>query len=383
MDQRRRGNAASIQGSADTSSASMEPTAEQPREDPPVRRVQITVSPRSIIVLLALAALIAIAIVILDTLISILLAFIFALALSVPVSSLEKRGWGRTRASLVAFAVTFIGAFLIVVPVANPVYGEIQNFPDALPGYVDDLKHDSAIQGLVGDAGFTDKVKETLQNFAADLPNTATTLLGTAGSVFSGVLNLVTLSFLTLYLVIELPSIRQGISGLLEPNSAKRFESLALRVERSVSLAVLGNIAISVLAGVVMGGSAWALGLPYPVVLGIFVGLLDLIPTIGATIAGIVLGLIGLTVGLGEAVAIVVIDIVYQQVENYIVQPTVMRQAVELSPFTTIAAVIIGAALLGVIGAILAVPVAGAIRVVAMDLTRERRERMAALRASA
>jgi predicted PurR-regulated permease PerM len=113
------------------------------------------------------------------------------------------------------------------------------------------------------------------------------------------------------------------------------------------------------------------------------VGILDLIPTIGATIAGVILGLIGLTVGIVPAVVIVLIDIVYQQVENYIVQPTVMRQAVELSPFTTIAAVIVGAALLGVVGAILAVPIVGAIRVVLLEVTRERRERMAALRASA
>jgi predicted PurR-regulated permease PerM len=361
----------------------MEPTGEQSREDPPVQRVQVSVSVRTLAILIGLAALIAMGIVILDTLISILLAFVFALALSVPVSGLEKRGWNRGRASLVVFAITFVGAFLIVVAIANPLYDEILNFSDALPGYVDDLKHDSAIQGLIQDAGFTDNVKEGLQNFASDLPSTATTLLGTAGSVFSGVLNLVTLSFLTLYLVMELPSLRHGIANLLEPDRAKRFESLALRVERSVSLAVLGNIAISVLAGVILGGSAWALGLPYPVVLGIVVGILDLIPTIGATIAGVILGLIGLTVGIVPAVVIVLIDIVYQQVENYIVQPTVMRQAVELSPFTTIAAVIVGAALLGVVGAILAVPIVGAIRVVLLEVTRERRERMAALRASA
>jgi predicted PurR-regulated permease PerM len=148
-------------------------------------------------------------------------------------------------------------------------------------------------------------------------------------------------------------------------------------------MAVLGNIAISVLAGVVMGGAAWALGLPYPIVLGIVVGLLDLIPTIGATMAAVILGLVALTVGIVPAILIVLIDLVYQQIENYIVQPAVMREAVELSAFTTVAVVIIGLALLGVVGAIIAVPVAGAIRLILLDMSRQRRERMAALRASA
>jgi predicted PurR-regulated permease PerM len=361
----------------------MESTGDQSREEVPLQRVEVSVSARSMAILIALAALIAIAIVILDILISVLLAFVLALALSVPVSSLEQRGMGRGKAALLVFAIAFLGVFLIAVAVASPVYDEIRNFADALPGYVDDLRNDSALKGFIEDSGLTDKIREGLQDFAAEIPSAATTLLGTAGSVFSSVLNLVTLTFLTLYLVTELPSIRRTVADLLPPSRAQRFETLALRVERSVSLAVLGNIAISILAGVVMGGSAWALGLPYPIVLGIIVGLLDLIPTVGATIAAVILGLVGLTVGLLPAVAIVLIDLVYQQIENYIVQPVVMREAVQLSAFTTIAAVLIGGALLGVVGAILAVPIAGAIRVILEDLTSGRRERMAALRTSA
>ncbi len=96
-----------------------------------------------------------------------------------------------------------------------------------------------------------------------------------------------------------------------------------------------------------------------------------------------ILGLVALTVGIVPAILIVLIDLVYQQIENYIVQPAVMREAVELSAFTTVAVVIIGLALLGVVGAIIAVPVAGAIRLILLDMSRERRERMAALRASA
>jgi predicted PurR-regulated permease PerM len=361
----------------------MERSADQPGDGTPVQRVEVSVSTRSMAILVALVALIAIAIVLLDTLVSIAIALVFALALSIPVDALERRGVRRGLAAVLVFAAVFICVFILVAAIANPVYDEIRQFADALPGYVEDLENDSALQGLLEDTDLTQKVKDGLSDFAGELPSAASTLLGTAGGVFSSVLNLVTLTFLTLYLVVELPRIQHGIAALLRPENAERFEALSSEVARSVSMAVLGNLAISVFAGVVLGSAAWALGLPYPVVLGIVVGLLDLIPTIGATIAGVILGLVGLTVGLGPAVAIVVIDILYQQVENYIVQPAVMRQAVELSAFTTVAVVIIGFALFGVVGAIIAVPVAGAIRLILVDMTRDRRERMAALRASA
>lgn len=360
----------------------MERTGDQPRDRTLVQRVEVSVSARSVAILGVLAALIALAIVLLDTLVSILIALVFALALSVPVDALEQRGMKRGLASVLVFAIAFICIFVLVAAVANPVYNEIRNFADALPGYVEDLENDSAVQGFIEDANLTNKIKDGLQDFAGELPSTASTLLGTAGGVFGSVLNLVTLTFLTLYLVVELPAIQRGIAALMRPENGERFETLSAKVARSVSMAVLGNIAISVLAGVVMGGAAWALGLPYPVVLGIVVGLLDLIPTIGATIAGVILGLVALTVGIGPAIAIVIIDVIYQQIENYIVQPAVMREAVELTAFTTVAVVIIGFALLGVVGAIIAVPVAGAIRLILLDMSRERRERMAALRAS-
>jgi predicted PurR-regulated permease PerM len=361
----------------------MERPGNQARDGSPVQRVEVSVSTRSVAILVGLTALVAIAIVLLDTLVSIVIALVFALALSVPVDALERRGVRRGLAAVLVFAVVFVFVFVLVAAIANPVYDEVRQFVEALPGYVNDLENDSAVQGFLQDTDLTQEVKDGLQNFAGGLPSTAGTLLGTAGGVFSSVLNLVTLTFLTLYLVVELPRIQHGIAALMRPENAERFEALANEVARSVSMAVLGNLAISVFAGAVMGGAAWALGIPYPVVLGIVVGLLDLIPTIGATIAGVILGLVGLTVGLAPAIAIVIVDVIYQQVENYIVQPAVMRQAVELSAFTTVAVVIIGFALLGVVGAIIAVPVAGAIRLILQDMSRDRRARMAALRASA
>jgi predicted PurR-regulated permease PerM len=140
-------------------------------------------------------------------------------------------------------------------------------------------------------------------------------------------------------------------------------------------------VAISIVAALVAGLSAWALGLPFPVVLAVITGLLDLIPQIGATVAAVILVAVALTVSTPAAVIMGVIQLIYQQIENYVVYPIVYRRAVELSAFTTIGAVLIASSILGVVGAILAVPFAAMIKIIVREASAPRRERMAALRA--
>ena len=121
-------------------------------------------------------------------------------------------------------------------------------------------------------------------------------------------------------------------------------------------------------------------GAPSPIVLALIFGLLDLIPQIGSTIAAFIVTLVTLVAtGPAEAAALLVLILIYQQAENYLIQPAVMRQAVELSGFATIASVMLGGALLGVVGAVLAVPVAASVKIVLHELTEGRRARMAAL----
>jgi predicted PurR-regulated permease PerM len=151
----------------------------------------------------------------------------------------------------------------------------------------------------------------------------------------------------------------------------------------AVSSSLVGNVAISFVAGTVAGLSAWALGLPFAIVLAVLTGLLDLIPQIGATLAAVVLVAVALTVGTGAAIAMLIIQLIYQQVENYVIYPLVYRRAVELSPFTTIVAVLIASSILGVVGAILAVPFAAVIKTIGREAGAPRRTRMASLRETA
>ena len=127
---------------------------------------------------------------------------------------------------------------------------------------------------------------------------------------------------------------------------------------------MLGNLLTSLIAGI--GTLVWAaaLGLPYVLLLALMVALFDLIPVVGSTVAGVIVSLVALSVSLPVAIATAVFYIAYRFVEDYFLVPRVMRQAVNVSPVVTVLGVIIGAALLGIIGALVAIPVAAGIKLV-------------------
>jgi predicted PurR-regulated permease PerM len=349
----------------------------------PPQRVEVVVSIRTLLGLAGFALLIVLAVLSLGTLLSIFLAGVLALGLDPVVGALVRRGWPRPRAALVVFAGLFASVLALVIVSAGPVWSEIKEFVRALPGYWEDLQQTDWFKDLTATAGIDDTVRNALKDLAAGLPEAATTLLGLAGAVFGSLLSLVTLSFLALFLLMERPTITNWLFGFAPPAAEARWRPVLEDSISAVSSSLLGNVAISVVAGTVAGLSAWLFGLPFPVVLAVITGLLDLIPQVGATIAAVILVAVALTVSTPAALAMLVIQLIYQQVENYIVYPVVYRRAVELSAFTTIVAVLIASSLLGVVGAVLAVPFAAVVKIVLREAGGPRRERMESLRAAA
>ena len=350
---------------------------------PPAQRVEVVVSVRTLLVLLVFGVLVARTILSLGTLLSIFLATVLALGLDPVVGALVRRGWKRGRAALVVLTAVFVSVFVLVLLAAGPVWDQIVEFVGNLPEYWDKLTSSDGFQQFISTADADTKIRSALKDLAAGLPDAANTLLGAAGSVFGSVLSLVTLTFLALFLMMERPTITDWLFGFAPPAVEQRWHPVVEESIRAVSSSLLGNVAISIVAGTVAGVSAWALGLPFPIVLAVITGLLDLIPQVGATVAAVILCAVALTVSTGAAVAMGVIQLIYQQLENYVVYPIVYRKAVELSPFTTIVAVLIASSILGVVGAILAVPFAAVIKTVLREAGQPRRERMAALRETA
>jgi predicted PurR-regulated permease PerM len=269
---------------------------------------------------------------------------------------------------------------VLVVVTAGPVWSEIVGFVHAIPGYWDELTSKPGVQDIMATADANSHIADALKQLAAGLPDAASALLGLAGGVFGSVLSLVTLAFLSLFLLMERPAITDWLFGYTLPETDARWRPVVEESIRAISSSLIGNIAISVIAATVAGLSAWALGLPFPIVLALITGLLDLIPQVGATIAAVILTAVALTVGTTEAIIMLVIQLVYQQLENYVVYPIVYRRAVSLTGFTTIVSVLIFGALLGVVGAILAVPFAAVVKTIVEEAGRPRREQMSRLR---
>jgi predicted PurR-regulated permease PerM len=271
---------------------------------------------------------------------------------------------------------------VIVVWAAAPVWDEVRGLVKDIPGYIDKLKDEPGFQQLADNTDAVEKAHRVAADAAKEIPKAASALLGITGSLVGSVLSVVTLVFLTLFLLIGLPDFERAALRMLPPAEAERVGRVIGEVTRTISYSLLGNLAISVIAGTVVGVTAVIIGAPFPVVLAVIVGLFDLIPQIGSLIAAVIVVAITLAgAGLGPAVILAVVILLYQQVENYVIQPVVYRQAIEPSGFATIAVVMVGGALMGVIGAILAVPVAGSLKVILREVTASRRARMDALRA--
>jgi predicted PurR-regulated permease PerM len=348
---------------------------------PPPRRVEIAIPLRTLMTLAGFAAVVALILLSLETLVAIFLAAVLALGIDPLVEALGRRGWRRGPAALLVFAALLASVLILILVAAGPVWEQIVAFVHELPKYWDQLTHTDAFQQFISTADADKKIRSALADLASGLPEAASALLGIAGGVFGGVLALITLAFLSLFLVMERPAIEDWLFGFTPPAVEARWRPVIGESIHAVSSSLIGNVAISVVAGTVAGLSAWIFGLPFPLVLAVFVGLLDLIPNIGATVAAILLVAVALTVSTPAAIAMLVIQLIYQQVENYVIYPIVYRRAVELSALTTIVAVIVGGSLLGVVGAILAVPVAAVIKILIRAAGAPRRERMAALRA--
>lgn len=186
-----------------------------------------------------------------------------------------------------------------------------------LPAYWDDVTNSAAFQQLTSTARADDTIGKRSRNwrpgYRTPHPPSGESPRGCSGSVLS----LVTLTFLSLFLLMEPVTITDWLFGFAPPEVERRWRPVLEKSIPAVSSSLIGNVAISIVAATVAGLSAWALGLPFPIVLAVIAGFLDLIPQVGATIAAVILVAVALTVSTPAAIAMLVVQLVYQQVENY------------------------------------------------------------------
>jgi predicted PurR-regulated permease PerM len=197
-------------------------------------------------------------------------------------------------------------------------------------------------------------------------------LVGAGRTALSALYTSLTVVFLTIYFLVDLPRLKRTIHRLVPRSRRARSAPLIDEVFSRVGGYVLGNLLTSVIAG--LGTFVWLeiFSVPYPALLSLFVGLMDLIPVVGSTIAGFVVSLVALTTSLPVAVATAVFYIVYRNAEDYLITPRVMKRTVRVPALVTVIAVTLGGALLGIIGALVAIPIAATVHLVVEEVTFHR-----------
>ena len=343
------------------------------------REVSVSISVRTILLVAGLAA-VAWALASIANVLLVILVSLFSVAVLSPVvTEMERRfGWSRGWCSTVLVLATVVVIGVVALVLVQAISGSVRGFSDHLPQIVDKVRH-SDLGNFVNSG--SDSV-ETLRKHAGDIANGVGKVSGgvahVGASAFGAVTLVFSVVFLTLFGLIDEPRWRDWIGSLLHPDKRERFLRVTDRIIHTTSRYMLGNLAISVICGTIYGVTALLLGLPYPLALAVIAGILDLVPNVGATIAGIIIGIVALSVSLGALIVFLIVIVVYQQIENYILQPAIIGKAARLSGFTVLASVLAFGALFGLIGAIIGVPIAAGLQIVAEELTAGRRARIAA-----
>lgn len=345
--------------------------------------VEVSISVRTVLLVAAAVALAWAAASISSVLLVIFVSLFNVAVLSPVVSAMERRfGWSRALAATVLVVATAIVAGAIALVLVQAAADAVHDLSHALPAFVGRARHTALGRLLNSGSGAMDTLKAHAGDITRGVGRASGGVAHIGVSAFGAVTLVLSVVFLTLFGLVDAPRWRDWIAGLLYPDARRRYLQVGGQIVTTTSRYMLGNIAISVICGTVYGLTAWILGVPYPLALAVIAGILDLIPNVGATLAGIIIGLVALSVSLQTMIVFLVVIVVYQQVENYILQPTIIGKAARISGFTVLASVLVFGALFGVVGAIIGVPIAAGIQIVVEELTADRRARVAAVDAA-
>jgi predicted PurR-regulated permease PerM len=358
-------------------------TSVDPREvdeTRPSAPVHVALTPKTLFVWIAITAGSVLALMLvylaLDAIAWVLVAAFFAIALNPAVEALVQRGLGRARAAAIVFVVAFAvlaGLGALVIP---PLVSATTSFVEALPGHLRELDAGRGpLAFLEQRFHLGERLVEIYERGGiAALVGLERPGASTARAAVDTALALVAVPFLTFFMLLDGKRWVDGALDVLPPSARPRWERVCDGIYRTVGGYVTGNLLISLLAGAVAAVTLTAAGVPYALPLAVIVAILDLVPLVGATAALVVCGAAALSQGVLECVIVVIVLIVYQQLENHVLLPVVYGRAVDLSPLGVLVAILIGAELAGVLGALAAIPVAGSVAVVARELVRWRRE---------
>jgi len=358
--------------------------ASPPVDEPRQRELAVFISIRTIL-LVGVAVALAWALASIGDVLLLLFVSIFSVAVLSPVAEVMDRRlpWNRAACCTVLVLGIVVLVSLALLILLQPIVDAVRNFNDNLPRLVDEARHTDLGSFINSGSDSLDTLKSHSSDITDGVGEVSGGLAKVGASAFGAVTIFFSVIFLTLFGLIDEPRVRASVGRLLYREKRERFEHVTDRIIRSTSRYMLGNLAISVICATVYGVTAVILGLPYALALALIAGILDIIPNIGSLLAGIIIGIVALSVSVFALIVFVVVILIYQQVENYILQPTIIGKVTHVSGFAVIASVLVFGALFGIIGGIIGVPIAAAIEIVVDESTADRRARIAAADAAA
>jgi predicted PurR-regulated permease PerM len=341
--------------------------------------LEISVSIRTILLVAGVVAL-GWALTSIASVLLVIFVSVFSIAVLSPVvTAMERRlHWSRRLCAAVLMLAIVIGLGAVALIVAQAMVSGVRDFGDDLPRLVDDARQSDLGTSLAGGSNALETLAQHTSEITGGVAKVSGGVADVGVSAFGAVTLALSVMFLTLFGLVDERRVREWIGGLLYRDERERFLQVTDRIVQTTSRYMLGNLAISVICGTVYGVTAVILDVPYPLALAVIAAILDLIPSVGATIAGIIVALVALTVSPTVFIVFLIVMVVYQQIENYILQPTIIGKAARISGFTVLASVLVFGALFGLIGAIIGVPIAAGIQIVVEELTAARRARITA-----
>lgn len=309
-----------------------------------------------------------------DTLLLVFIAVFLAVALGPAVAFFHRYGLPQGVSILLVYVLIAAAVFGIGMLIVPPVVAQVDGLASDLPGYVDDLRGNDQFKQFDDKYDITDKLKEQSAKLPERLGDAAGALQSITVGAFGAIVQLVTVLTMTFFLLLDGGRIANFLLGVRGPAREVRFRRVAKEVYGSVAGYVAGNLLISLVAGVSTYLVLTILGVPFAVPLAVLMAFLDLIPLVGASLGGFTIALVTLFNNFPTATIVwVVFFIIYQQVENNVLQPVVYRRTVNVAPLAVIVAILIGGSLLGILGALVAIPVAATVQIVIKELWSTRK----------
>jgi predicted PurR-regulated permease PerM len=346
----------------------------------PEERV-VTFRPRTVLavigIVLAVAAILAVVWISRQVLTWIIVAIFLALALNPAVEFFQRRGLARRGLATGLTVLLAIGAIVALGWLFIPtLVSEGRGLAEALPGYVNDVSEGRGPLGRLAERyQLEQRVRDAVQGGGGvgQILGLSGTAIAVTKSVLTFIVAIVTIVFLTFFMLLEGPKWMERFYGLLPDASRNKWRKIGHDIYLTVGGYVTGNLLISLIAGISSTVVLMIMGVPYAVALGVLVAILDLIPLAGATLAAIIVSTVAFIDSIPAGIVVLIFFVVYQQIENHVLQPLVYSRTVQLSPLAILIAVLIGAKIAGILGALAAIPVAGTIQVLLLAWLAERR----------